>query len=252
MICPHCAAPLHELDLDLQHVFHCVSCGTSIFEDGGINRITSATAKYLKENATLNQDASKEPAVKTCPFDQTPLVLRMNQDAIPTHVHLLHCPKCQRIVAKPQDLLDFKHAQEAKVNYIKAWKLPMPQLRTIFAIVTLGVMSVFGYLSFSQLNKNATLKTQAAEAVDGVQVQVAGRLVVVSFRTEAPVRTALIILEPSSIPKIPVSGKPNTLHTASFSRPRDARIIRFRVELIDESGRSVLSDEKVVELKRGE
>lgn len=250
MNCPVCSSPLHELDLDLQHVFHCVICGTSIFEDGGINRVTSTTAKYLKENSTGVQDPEKEPAVKLCPFDQTPLVVRVNQEAIPTHVHLLHCPKCQRIVAKPQDLLDFKHAQEAKVNYIKAWRLPMPQLRTVFAIVTLAVMSVFGYLSFSSLGKSASMKTEASQAVQNLQVEVTGRLVVVSFRTDSAVRTALVIVEPPGVPKIPVSGRPNTIHTTSFSRPTGAKVLRLRVELTDESGHSVLSDDKVVELKR--
>lgn len=251
MNCPICNAPLHELELDLQKVSHCVICGVSVFEDGGINRITSSTATYLSQNKMPNSQETMriEPAVKLCPRDSTPLQALINHEAIPSHVNLLTCPLCHMVFAKPQELTEFKRAQEAKISYLKSWHMPMPQLKSVFAVVALALMSVFGYLSYASVQDSAHFQAEAAQAVSHVQVLSTGRLVIISFSTKRPVKSTLIIIQPAGRGSIPISSKVATTHTASFSRPTNATTLRYRIRLTDEQGRSVLSDEQVASLQ---
>lgn len=249
MLCPICSAPLHELEIDMQHVWHCVKCGSTLFEEGAINRITSTSATYLAQNVTQNA-AYTEPAVKSCPRDHQVLVPLVNQEAIPSHVQLLTCAKCHIVLAKGQDLVDFKKAQDAKINYIKSWRFPMGSLRSVFAVIAMAIMSVFGYLSFSTINREASLQTQAARVVINAQVVATGRLVIVSFRTEDEVRSELIITQPEGMAPIAVSQKPSTIHTASFSKPSHATVIRYRIRLTNQEGDVVTSDEVTASIQK--
>lgn len=249
MLCPICSAPLHELEIDMQHVHHCVKCGSTLFEEGGINRITGTSATYLGDNIT-DAVSFTEPAVKSCPRDQEVLVALVNQEAIPSHVQLLTCLKCHLVLAKAQDLIDFKKAQDAKINYIKSWRFPMGSLRSVFAVLAMALMSVFGYLSFSAINREASLQTQAARVVINAQVVATGRLVIVSFRTEDAVLSELIITDPAGMAPIAVSQKPSTIHTASFSRPSHASVIRYRIRLTNQQGDVAMSDEVTASVKK--
>ncbi len=158
MFCPNCLKPMNLVVADNQNILHCPNCGGSFFEENGINRITVETAQKLAEDKTSDEVSGTE---KKCPKDQTslkPIFTDYNRfqpisAPFPTDVTLLRCPKCQGIFAYPDDLIKFKQAQIAKIEYFKLWNIPLPSLKSVIILGATALIFVAGLVNYTLFQK---------------------------------------------------------------------------------------------------
>jgi hypothetical protein len=136
MHCPNCRHILTKIDLDGIEVEHCNSCGSTLFEANEINRITLKDAERLQ---LIRQTDVISGGEKLSPRDGS-ILKRITNGAIPQHVTILESETTGEVFAFPDDLVEFKKAQNAKVEYYKAWHIPMPPVANVL---------VFGFAVFA-------------------------------------------------------------------------------------------------------
>lgn len=179
MSCPNCNTPLtiirckNNLAID-----HCPTCGGTFFHENEINRIDLADAKRL---AKMRINTFVSGNAKHCPRDRA-LLAPMVAESIPQFVTLLQCDECRSIFAFPDDLLHFKNAQNAKINYFKTWQIPIPTLRSVlvFSFVIAISLSVFNAVNpFSEAPK-----TKASDDFCNLQIARVGENTLVYCSTK--------------------------------------------------------------------
>jgi len=248
MLCPNCGETTEYVSLDNQNVLHCRNCGSSFFEENGINRITEDSAKKLFDDKKTDEISGHE---KKCPKDQTPLLLVHDDEAIPSDVALLRCPKCKGIFTYPEDLLLFKKAQNAKVEYFKAWHMPLPSLRTVLVLTFLAVVSFSLFMSLSSIRQKTINQSQAQDLVKGFTTSKSGHFLFVSFKTMVPVTSEIVFIDKTTHSEIskPVSEKATTIHYLSTGDVNLDNEIYYSLTLTDAKGNVVKIPEKKLEIK---
>ena len=248
MLCPNCGETIEYVSLDNQNVLHCRNCGSSFFEENGINRITEESAQKLFDDKKTDEISGHE---KKCPKDQTPLVLVQDDDAVPSDVALLKCRKCKGIFTYPEDLLLFKKAQNAKVEYFKAWHMPLPSVKTVLVFTFLAVVSFSLFTSLSSIRQKSINQSQAQDLVKGFAVSKSGHFLFVSFKTAVPVTSRIVFADKTTRSKITktVSEKAATLHYLSTGDVNLNDEIYYSLTLTDARGNVVTLPEKKLEVK---
>ncbi len=127
MHCPNCRHILTKVELHGIEIEHCNSCGGSLFEANEINRIDVKDAERL---SMMKQTDVISATEKLSPRDGSSFS-RFESPSIPQHVTLLRSESTGEIFAFPDDLVEFKKAQTAKVTYFKTWRIPMPAIRNV-------------------------------------------------------------------------------------------------------------------------
>ena len=167
MQCPNCNSQFKTVNVEGLDVEHCPSCGGTFFDDNDINRISLATAQKFSTDETAESISGEE---KICPRDGE-LMTRLNKESIPQHITLLGCPKCKGIFAYPHDLLEFKQAQKAKVDFFKFWRVPLPSVQSVVvsAVFILISVSTIG-LTYFLTNQSQTISSNASEICQPIQI----------------------------------------------------------------------------------
>lgn len=138
MHCPNCRHILTKVQLDHIEVEHCNNCGGTIFEPNEINRLTDHDVERL---SMLKQNDVISGGDKVSPSDGS-IMTRIDSDSIPLHVTLLQSKTTGEVFAYLDDLVEFKKAQEAKIEYYKAWRIPLPVLQQVLVYSLIAVIGV--------------------------------------------------------------------------------------------------------------
>lgn len=163
MHCPNCQHILTQVELENVQVEHCNNCGGSLFEANEINRITRKDAERL---SMMKLTDVLSNGTKISPRDGSPLI-RIDSPSIPQHVILLQSKATGEIFAFADDLIAFKDAQDAKVNYYRSWKIPMPQISQVM-VFSFAILASAGLAYFaSLLSTPQTQTTQAQTLCEG-------------------------------------------------------------------------------------
>lgn len=189
MSCPNCGQQLSPRHLDNQTVFHCSNCGGTFFEENGINRLSLKSAVQLAVDKKTDEISSE---IKHCPKDGNRLVAVLNDEAIPRGVTLLRCQRCRGIFAFPEDLVNFKQAQNTKVDYYKMWETPLSSLRAVIVLSFILFISASLYFTYSTIQRNASLQLQAANQIKNLEITSSGRFLIVAFQTNSADRSQII------------------------------------------------------------
>ncbi len=234
MLCPNCSQTMDYVSLDNQSILHCNNCGCSFFNENAINRISKLSAQKLANDKKSSEISGKE---KLCPRDKTVLVA-IQDKSIPQDVSLLRCPKCNGILAYPDDLIFFKKAQNAKIDYLKIWKLPIPSLKTVLVFSFLGIISLSLIAGFSSIQNKQINKSQAQDLINKVNISTSGPYLFISFRTSLPLYSEIVFEDKTTGKKTvkPVSEKPNTLHYITTGDINLKNEVFYKIILIDEVG----------------
>lgn len=210
MLCPNCHHQLENQVFDNVEVDHCPNCGGSFFDENEINRLSlEAARKLLKDKRT--EFVSGKGLV--CPRDGANMKV-VEEEAVPQFVNLLKCDRCGGIFAHPSDLVNFKKAQEAKLNFFKIWRTPLPSLKSVMVYGFILLAAALSLYSFSFLKTKQSLQSQADEIVKAVKISKADGQVVVYFITDRSVKSKAIFKDQKTgeqIEKI-ISHQPTTVH----------------------------------------
>lgn len=232
--------------MDKQAVLHCRLCGGSFFEDNGINRISHESAERL--GRYTYDGAARGNALKKCPQDGTVMMPIANTASVPQSVLLLSCPKCFGVFATPQDLLTFKHAQEAKIEYFKLWNIPLPNLKPVFIIASTIVVLTSVILGVNTLQRSASYNSQASDVLKTIDLQIRNNYIFISFRTEQAFITSIIFRNETSgqVIERSISTEPKTLHLATYGQleilKRD-EVVFYKIRLKAPNGNTVDTQE---------
>lgn len=243
MSCPNCQSPMVVKVLENQTILHCANCGSSFFEENGINRITVNEAELLAKNKTTDEVSGND---KICLKDGSVMRQMLNQESIPQDVTLLRCPTCKSLFVFPDDLIRFKQAQEAKLNYFKTWQMPLPSLK---AVVALSFVALTAALVFSRtiyFQNNSISSTQAHDIIKKIYASKSGQYIFLSFTTQLPVATQVVFRDITSNKtfKKEVSSTPSTNHYITTGNLNPNNEIYYTVIIKDRSGKEVWLDER--------
>lgn len=242
MFCPNCGKKLKKKLLDNQNILHCPECGGSFFELNGINRITVSTARELASDKKSNIIVGEQ---KACPKDQSIMIPVQNEEALPREVTLLKCPTCYGVFAYPEDLLKFKRAQKVKIQFFKIWGKPLPSIQTVLVLSLMVFLFMAIMLSFSTLNKTQLTTTSADEIVKNVYVKKSDLYVFVSFITQRPYRSLIVLTDKttgSSMTKR-INDRPATLHSITVPDIDTSHDIYYQVILVDDKNKEIRTKE---------
>lgn len=194
MLCPTCQEPLQKQTYDNQEIFHCVNCGSTFFDENSINRITAQSAEKLAQDKKLQINA---PVQLSCPRDSI-FMLPVEEDSVPKHVKLFECPQCKGLFASPEDLTNFKKAQDAKINYFKIWQIPLPSLQAVVVLSLVAAITI-GLLTTTTFFQSKSLRnTQASEFVKNISLTTTNHYLFISFKTDIPLQSKITFIEQPS------------------------------------------------------
>lgn len=242
MFCSNCREEMSAIAADGQKILHCKNCGSSFFEENGINRISTGTAEKLAFEKQGNFILDGE---KPCPRDSTKLQLLKNLESVPSNVELFNCPVCRGVFTYPDSLLIFKKAQGAKIKYFKLWNMPLPSVRSVLIIVFVGIIAVSGYFNFQR----SLAPLQAEDVVRNVNVSRSGRYVFLSFRTDSPYSSRIIFDNRTSQQKTEkvISLSPTRLHYFTTTDFTIGDEIFFQIILKDTRDNEIVTKEQKLE-----
>jgi uncharacterized protein YbaR (Trm112 family) len=242
MLCPNCNNDLEELKLDNQNVLHCSSCKSSFFEENGINRITASTAKKLADG---KKDFFVSGNTKVCPKDKSPLSPIKDDELIPANVTLLRCNQCRGIFAYPDDLMNFKKAQEVKIDFFKTWSKPLSSLRSVLVMVFVAVFFI-SIIVRNNVQKVQVSQSRADELITNLNIFININHFSITFKTPVPLRSELSIEDKTTgqtIRKI-ISDKQTTVHYAVITGTKINAETYYKIILYDNEGGRFETKEK--------
>ncbi len=251
MSCPNCSAEMNVVNFDNQIILHCPNCGGSFFEENSINRISRESAFQLSQDKKTTEVSGQG---KECPKDLSALkpILTDSTDLtdqpFPPDVTLLECPKCRGIFAYPDDLVKFKKAQNAKIEYFKVWGMPIPSLRAVVVLSFVALVSAITFSRFILFQQESLGQAKASDLIKKIDVSQSGYYRFISFTTTLPVLSRIILRDRGgkTITKM-MSEKPSKLHFITISDfPQQAEVY-YQIYLIDKDGKWIRTEEKKLE-----
>ena len=248
MSCPNCGSEMTVKVLENQTILHCPTCGGSFFEENGINRITLHEAENLALDKKTD-DVSGDN--KLCLKDQTRMKPLTNQENIPADVTLLLCSVCKSIFSYPDDLIKFKQAQEAKLNYYKTWKMPLPSLQSVAVLSFIALVSAALFSRFLFFNNGSLSPSQAQDLIKNVNFTSSNRYLFISFKTTIPVTAKIILTDKNTkttMTKI-ISSTPKTLHILTTGDIPLTDEIWYQIVVKDKDGKEIKTEMRKMEVK---
>ena len=248
MLCPNCGKNLIEDVIDDQNIFHCSNCGGTFFQENGINRISVKSAEKiamdLKNNQVLDGD-------KLCPLDNNLMIPLQTGENIPNNVSLLHCLKCKSVYANPNDLVIFKKAQLAKIDYFKIWNIPLPSIRSVAVLSVILFVSVLSLTAYSLLQRQNLYSIQAQDQIKNLYLTSSNRYLLISFKTLYPFRSKIIFrnLTTQTTTEKNISEEAKTLHILTTGDINLDEEIYFQIVLTDKNGNESRSEMRKLEIK---
>ncbi len=234
MTCPNCTHMMSYINLDKQSILHCDNCGTSFFEENGINRISQASAEKLAMDKKTEEIEGHE---KLCPLDHLRLTPQ-SEEVSPEGVVVLKCKKCQGVLVFPDDLLNFKKAQSAKIEFFKAWAKPLPSLRTVLVISFTAFVLGSVFYQFNTFFKYYSAGTQASNLIKKISISKSGRYLLIFFKTPTPFQSKIIFQNLTSnlqIEKI-INPSPKNIHQLTTGDLNLEDEILYQIVLTNKQG----------------
>ena len=248
MSCPNCKEIMQTVILDNQIILHCSLCGASFFEENGINRISFESAEKLFEEKKNTEVSGQE---KLCPKDKTILKPIVNQENIPTEVTLLRCSTCKGIFVFADDLINFKKAQEAKIDYFKAWNIPLPSLKAVVVLSFVALVSAAIFSRFILFQRGPYRYTNATDLIKNIYLSKSGRYLFISFKTDYPFRSKIIFNDKTANITISknISQKLTFIHFLTTTDIDFNHQYNYQIILIDNKGQEITTEEKELDAR---
>jgi len=247
MHCPNCSQTMVSAVYDEQTVLHCRTCGSSFFEENGINHISLETAERL---ANDQQDAIIAGKPKVCPKDGKTLITIKNHPSKLFEVTALHCPLCRGVFIYPDDLLKIKVSGNSKASFLKTWNRPLPSIKSIMvfsfvALVAFSLMSNLGSSSNRQIHQS-----QAKDLINKVNFTTSSdkHYLFVYFSTIIPVKSTIVFYDTTTnqtITKI-ISGNIKSIHNLTIGDLNLEHRLSYQIILTDEKGTVVQLEKKTL------
>lgn len=236
MFCPNCNHSLTPLKITTEaggkiEVDHCYFCGGVWFDRFELNRLP------LKEAFSLSRMATKEEIKRAkgsnlCPRDKKPLKEFVGQN-IPPGTTVMSCTGCGGSFVNQSDLFTLKKAQKLKIDFFKAWKIPMPALSTVLLPVLLLFAVSFGtFLTVRTVREKQELRIKAKEMIGTPTIIVSpNNSVFISFSTSVPAFSLIVyqVSDEKEPVTVPVATEKTRQHSVTLYNLKAKTTYNFKI-----------------------
>lgn len=126
-------------------VDHCLFCHGVWFDHFEANQIPLPEIKKLTSQKhrpeSAHPEASRRIGQNKCPHCLVSLT-PLQSASIPRFLRVFTCPQCRGNWFSSNDLIEFKKAQKAKINYFKAWRLPLTSAFAVFLPLLIFALTI--------------------------------------------------------------------------------------------------------------
>lgn len=220
LLCPNCNNHLSTKQVQTSSsgtisVDTCDACGGVYFDRGEVNRIPKGVAAKLVHEPHAKQVNSKK-GKHHCPKCGSDLE-RYWGESVPNDVYVLRCPACHGAWFQEQELVKFKKAQAAKIDFFKTWKIPLPSLSSVMLPISLFVLlSGTMWIALDQIQENQDLRSFAREILTTPQivpdVELSRASIIFTTKQEAQTEMDFYYKKPDNKIILSISGEPSTTH----------------------------------------
>lgn len=167
MLCPSCNHKLLPVSLKGKMgpvvLDYCQICGGVWSDQGEINFVELKNLSPLFQLIpSIVRDSSQDRLL--CPRDKHVLQL-FRAESVPPDTSIFRCENCDGIFFPTATLPEFKKAQEAKVNYFKTWKIPLPSVYAVLLPLLLVLLIGGGLVAtIGSFRQDTEVRTQAKDA----------------------------------------------------------------------------------------
>lgn len=188
MHCPDCGHLLTPVPLgahgEANQSFRCYYCGGFWVESWLANRLNSKVLdRWPQQMANRGGSGNME-----CPVHAGTQLNRFQGDSVPMDLKVYRCSICHWWWFPQNTLFRFKPAQEAKVNYYKAWGMPADLKGLMLPILVLIVLVFGGGVALQLIKQQQYALLQASGAVTGfTTVRTDPDQVLVIFKSTVPI-----------------------------------------------------------------
>lgn len=237
MLCPQCNHTLNPISLksDTSDIAldYCTVCGGVWSDHGNINFLR------LKDLRPLLSVLPPTPAQTftssfLCPKDRSPLQV-FKGESVPVNLDVYQCMKCNGFWFPHKNLEDFKKAQELKINYFKAWNIPLHSVYAILLpVMILGVVTAGLIAATRGVQQRQDVQTRAKDIISKPFIlHPTPQQAVISFTTEKPSTTKLIYwLRPTDTTEVEISKTDKTTHTVTLNNLELNRTYSYQIIVV--------------------
>ena len=237
--CPNCDRILVPLNVDTTSggqvsIDQCAFCGGFWFDHYEINRVPLAKILTLSKADSHIQTANI-PHNNECPKDHIYLK-ELRTEGVPPDVIIMQCPQCLGNFVSQKDLYRLKKAQKIKIDYFKAWKIPLNSITSVLIpLIVLFIITSGLFTTVINFRRNQSNRIKAQEIIARPQVYKAGEnSVLISFTTNIPVTSSIIYRaesekEPQTLPVSEIAKK-NHVITLQNLKPGTTYSFKISIE----------------------
>ena len=224
MHCPYCDHDLQTItttdkkgaELTLKE---CLYCGGHFVDSHSINSLPLKHAKTI--DAVLPKGEVHPPEVPRCPVCNSRLSL-IKSDSVAKGVYVWACPNGDGNFFSRGELLEFKHAQEAKITYHRLWGIPFSSITTVLLPVFIFITIASTAPSIYRRITNPKLETDTPEASANFSTPTLNPITdtstLIYFTTTVPATTKLNLYQGGQLlDSITISPTDEFIHTITLN-----------------------------------
>ena len=244
MTCPQCNDTLNLLTITTtdgkeKAIHECLDCGGHFLENYLVNFISTETAHNIDSVLPKKHNKVNE-SIKCIHCGQPMFAIT---DNVPQTVTVYNCPNSHGDFFPKGQLLLFKKAQDAKINYHKLWGIP---LKTAFAVI-IPLFVLFTSVTVlpslvKEINTSKETRIKASELTSTPLITpLSDTQVLISFSTVSKVTTQ-ILLTSNKTETYTVSETPDTNHILQISNLEPSTSYKYII-IIDPQGKNIQTGE---------
>jgi hypothetical protein len=245
MTCSQCNYNFNLLEISskdgaILHIEECLNCGGHFLEGFQINNISFETARNIDSVIPKKHDLfSTEPKCHQCGQP----MFSIKDDTLPKTVTVFSCPNSHGSFFPQGQLLLFKKAQDAKINFSRLWGIPLKTIASIIIPLFVIFTSVTILPSVvKELNKNQENRVKASEILTTPLITpISDTEILISFSTINTIPTNIVFTKGLN-KTFTVSDTPTKNHILSVIDLPPQTTFKYII-VIDPKGKNVRTTE---------
>lgn len=152
-------------------------------------------ANYLKSDLFTSGSTKGSPPSDMTPFCPTcgAALVPAAEESIPRSVTAYRCPQGHGYLFPGNELVKFKHAQEAKLAYHRLWNIPLPDMKSVL-LGSLGLVMAIGLgITVFEMQKSRDIRSSAARVITSQTASVSAETHSVVFSAITGFQTQVVV-----------------------------------------------------------
>lgn len=251
LLCPDCNRALIARKVKTHsggrtELDQCPFCGGIWFDHFEANQVPLPEIKKLaSQTPELQKALDSSFGESKCPHCLVPLVA-LRSESIPKHLNVFSCPQCRGNWFSQKNLLEFKVAQKAKVNYFKLWQIPLPSTFSVLlpVLIMLALSLTIPAVLINLKGGREEIRIKAGEVIiKPTVINLNPTTVIITWATTAPVTSEIKYWTQDLKPQTrAVSQNFSTNHTVELKNLSPRMLYFYQLLLKDRQNHPILSE----------